>query len=128
MKVLAILAAAFALGVGACGSSKSAPDLGPCVADAQEPNDSATARKALGSIQDDDAPGQSSPSPKRIQKELTLHTETDVDWFDVDVRDTGIGGSSSRCRSNARARRRTAERSTSASCVRARPNRVRATE
>lgn len=81
---------------GACSMNSTGDSSPPpCVVDAIEPNDGPTARVNLGSIQDDDAPGQSAPSPKVIRKELSLHTESDVDWFDVDVRDTGLGGNPS---------------------------------
>lgn len=80
--------------VSACASSKTSPrDLGPCVADALEPNDDARTRASFGTIQDDDEIGQGDEAPpKRIRRDLTLHEGADVDWFDVDVRDTGLGG------------------------------------
>jgi hypothetical protein len=90
MRILATFILAASLASCASKSDSTAPT--PCTPDTFEPNESATERASLGAIQDDDAPGQTSPAPKRIQKELSLHGETDADWFDVEVRDTGFGG------------------------------------
>jgi hypothetical protein len=90
LPALAVLAA-----VASCTSrSEEAADPGPCVADALEPNDDPRARASFGMIQDDDdLPGQGGePVPKRIRRDLTVHSSADVDWFDVDVRDTGVSG------------------------------------
>lgn len=65
----------------------------PCVADAREPNESAPAAIAVGSVRDDNdiGPGPEA-APRRIDQFFSTHVPSDVDWFVVDVLDTGIGG------------------------------------
>jgi len=64
----------------------------PCVPDTNEPNDSVTEATSLGALQDDgelDTPGQ---VPNKVTKAFSTHTASDVDWYTVDVRDTGVFG------------------------------------
>jgi hypothetical protein len=88
---------AAALMLTACSSTSAAPEEPPCVPDTTEPNEGRANANALGSIQDDadiTLPGQPSAeaSPKKIRKTFSLHDGADVDWFSVDVLDTGAGG------------------------------------
>jgi len=64
----------------------------PCVPDEGEPNDSVAEATSLGALQDDAELGQKDAAPTKVMKAFTTHTETDVDWYTVDVRDTGLGG------------------------------------
>lgn len=92
---------AFVVGCGAvivvaCSSTNtggtSAPPP-PCVVDATEPNETFLTKTNLGTIHDDDIVGtKPEASPTKIDKYFSIHTATDVDWYEVDVGDTGIGG------------------------------------
>lgn len=87
-----ILAATLLGAIGLSCASKSAEPV-PCVADANEPNETTEARTSLGGIQDDDEIGPgASELPNRITKDFSLHDAADVDWFHVGVSDTGLGG------------------------------------
>lgn len=79
----------------ACTStSGAAANPAPCERDDTEANDTRSAATPLGTIQDDDAVVGSDPNakPKRISKTFSTHTNADIDWYSVDVQDTGIGG------------------------------------
>lgn len=87
--------AAIALGAIAVACAPKSEPV-PCVADANEPNDTVATRTSLGSVQDDDEIGQgASEDPKRITKDFSLHDGADVDYFSVAVNDTGLGGNPS---------------------------------
>lgn len=81
--------------VVACGASdRGRSDPGPCLADDAEPNDTAPQKKHLGTLTDDDeliGPDAGAPAGS-IKKGFTAHGASDVDWYTVDVRDTGLGG------------------------------------
>jgi len=91
-----IAVAALVIFTAASCSSKSdggAAAPPPCVTDANEPNESATAPFSLGSLSDDDDPGPGGATAStKIDKTFSTHSPTDVDWYLVDVNDTGIGG------------------------------------
>jgi len=75
---------------GGAGATSAPP---PCVVDTTEPNETFLTKTQLGSIHDDDVVGtKPEASPNKIDKYFSIHTPTDVDWYEVDVNDTGIGG------------------------------------
>lgn len=80
--------------VSACSSSSAGSDPGPCLADANEPNEAVTAATSLGRIHDDDEVGPSANNAiaKSVRKTFSTTTAADVDWYVLDVLDTGING------------------------------------
>ncbi len=65
----------------------------PCVPDANEPNELPPTATSLGELNDDDDPGPGGATAStRIDKTFSTSSETDVDWYLVEVNDTGIGG------------------------------------
>jgi hypothetical protein len=79
---IAVGLVAVTLFVNACASDTSGP---PCDGpDKQEPNDSPSQARDIGSFTDD-------PDSK-LQIDMTVHTSSDVDWFKFKVFDRGIGG------------------------------------
>jgi hypothetical protein len=92
MRLLLVVAPALVL-AAACSSTPGGSSAPPCVADATEPNEAPLKPPSLGQIHDDDVAGQpSDATPKRLDKVLSLHDGSDIDWFQVDVLDTGING------------------------------------
>ena len=80
--------------VVACAAEKEdAPP--PCGADTNEPNDTASAATSLGALQDDAELYEADAVPNKVTKAFSTHTGADVDWYTVDVRDTGLGGNPS---------------------------------
>jgi hypothetical protein len=81
----------------ACSSGDDdAPPPPPCVTDPTEPNETASAATQLGEIHDDDVIGTApETSPTKVDRTFSTHDGPDVDWFVVDVRDTGINGNPS---------------------------------
>ena len=76
--------------VGCTVDEEDAPP--PCASDTSEPNDSVAEATSLGALQDDgelDTPGQ---VPNKLTRTFSTHTANDVDWYTVDVRDTGVFG------------------------------------
>lgn len=79
--------------VACSGEDGGSPKPVPCVTDTTEPNESAAAATSLGQIRDDDEIGQGATAPpKKIDRTFSTHDGADVDWFVVDVLDTGLGG------------------------------------
>ena len=89
MRLPIVLAATILLGACSTEEDDGPP---PCTADANEPNDSAAEATSLGTLQDDSVLGQKDAAPKKLFKAFSTHAEGDVDWYTVNVRDTGIGG------------------------------------
>ncbi len=87
-----------ALAAVGCAAQDSEDDrpAPPCVVDPTEPNESAGAATSLGEIHDDDVVGQKpEASPTKIDRTFSTDRSDDVDWYVVDVRDTGINGNPS---------------------------------
>lgn len=95
MRTAASLAVVSFAVLAACSSSDDKrSDPGPCLSDEAEPNDSAGAKRNLGTLSDDSTligPDAGGPTGS-IKKSFTAHVPGDVDWYEVDVLDTGIGG------------------------------------
>ena len=89
MRLSVFLAATVVL--AAC-SAKEDDAPPPCVADTNEPNDSASSATSLGTLQDDPDITQKDAAPNKVTKSFTTHGANDVDWYTVNVRDTGLGG------------------------------------
>lgn len=83
---MSVLAAACLVACSGKGKSASAP----CVKDDVEPNDTYDTAAFVGEIQDDPTPGSSTPT--EVHHDVSLDTDTDVDWYRVTVHDTGAGG------------------------------------
>lgn len=87
-----LLSLAWVVTVCAC-SLNDEKEPPPCVPDATEPNESPAEATSLGTIQDDDELGQGSDAPpNKVTKWFSSHVAGDVDWFTLNVRDTGLGG------------------------------------
>lgn len=81
--------------VAACSSADKTAEPVPCVPDPNEPNEAPSTPTSLGQIHDDDEPigGQATNAmPMKVDKTFSMHAANDVDWFTVDVLDTGING------------------------------------
>ncbi|MEO8877779.1 MAG: hypothetical protein ABI461_19455, partial [Polyangiaceae bacterium] len=72
-----------------CTSNSGSSSTAPCVRDADEPNDTLQTTAFIGEIQDDPPP--QSQLTKEVQRDVSLDTPADVDWFRATVHDTGIG-------------------------------------
>jgi hypothetical protein len=84
--------------VAGCSSTTSGSppvDRTPCAIDSYEANETAPARKNLGTLQDDAVAGETRQFPTELDLPLSLHTASDVDWYDVDVLDRGANGNPS---------------------------------
>jgi hypothetical protein len=82
----------------ACSSTSSSDGGGgdvvpPCSAETKA-NDTYLTRTTLGSVHDDDVLGDPHPdtTPGKIDEYFSTHSATDVDWYALDVADTGING------------------------------------
>ena len=89
-----VLVLALTVLVVACAAEKE-DGPPPCDTDTNEPNDTASAATSLGALQDDGEIGQADAVPNKVTKSFSTHTGADVDWYTVDVRDTGLGGNPS---------------------------------
>jgi hypothetical protein len=93
-RVFLALFAVLGMASVACSSSNTgSASPPPCVTDANEPNEGPTKPTNLGDLNDDASPAPgSAAATSKIDKTFSTHSPTDVDWYLVNIRDTGIGG------------------------------------
>ncbi len=81
-----------ALLVGCSASDEQTAPPPPCAPDEDEPNDTVAEATSLGAIQDDGELQQPDAVPNKVFKGFSTHVAGDVDWYTIDVRDTGLAG------------------------------------
>lgn len=81
-----VLIAAMAMATASIGCSSAGPSTPvQCDPDSSEPNDTEATAKELGELRDD-------PDSRGGIARLTIHSDSDTDWFKIPIRDTGLGG------------------------------------
>lgn len=81
---LLIAAMAMATATMGCSSSGQKAPVN-CDPDSNEPNDTEATARELPELRDD-------PDSRGGVTKLTIHSDSDTDWFKIPIRDTGLGG------------------------------------